>query len=365
MKKLSKLVALGVAAALACGALAGCANSSSSSESTSNNQAATTTAATDEVATDTVFVTPEWLNSALAGEVEGYENVVVAEAVYDTPAAAETYDKGHVPGAILTRIVEVEDAAGTKAEPYNLLDAEAMKDFALKRGITKDTKLVLYGSDICGVSRAAYGYIYLGVEDVKVLNGGLDAWKAAGFETEKTENKPVAATDFGCDVPAHPEYWVSMKDARDRLANDDNFKLVSIRSEGEWLGETSGYSYIERAGEPEGAVWGKGCDSASDVNGFMNEDGTVKDLAGFQEVWKDCDFTLDNHLSFYCGTGWRATVPFLVLYQNGYKNISVYDGGWYEWQMYGDNPVQVGDPASDSCQHVTVADLSTDKAEKE
>ena len=36
----------------------------------------------------------------------------------------------------------------------------------------------------------------------------------------------------------------------------DNFKLVSIRSEAEWLGETSGYSYIDRAGEPEGAIWG-------------------------------------------------------------------------------------------------------------
>ena len=49
------------------------------------------------------------------------------------------------------------------------------------------------------------------------------------------------------------------------------------------------------------------------------------DLAGFEEVWADCDFTLDNELSFYCGTGWRASVPFLVLYENGYDNISVYD----------------------------------------
>ena len=49
------------------------------------------------------------------------------------------------------------------------------------------------------------------------------------------------------------------------------------------------------------------------------------------------------------GTGWRATVPFLVLYENGYDNISVYDGGWYEWLMHDDYPVQVGDPASDEC----------------
>ena len=98
---------------------------------------------------------------------------------------------------------------------------------------------------------------------------------------------------------------------------------------------------------------------------FTDADGVVKDLEGFKKVWEDCDFTLDNHLSFYCGTGWRATVPFLVLYENGYDDISVYDGGWYEWQMKPDYPVQVGDPASDDCEHTTVGELPTDKAAAE
>ena len=152
--------------------------------------------------------------------------------------------------------------------------------------------------------------------------------------------------------------------AKDKVANDDNFKLVSIRSEDEWLGKTSGYNYMDKAGEPDGAVWGKGAKTATDVADFTNDDGTVKDLDGFKEVWKDCDFTLDNHLAFYCGTGWRATVPFLVLYENGYDNISVYDGGWYEWLMHDDYPVQVGDPASDDCVHTTVGELPTGKAAK-
>ena len=49
---------------------------------------------------------------------------------------------------------------------------------------------------------------------------------------------------------------------------------------------------------------------------------------------------------------------------NGYDNISVYDGGWYEWLMHDDYPVQVGDPASDECVHTTVGELSTGKAAK-
>jgi rhodanese-related sulfurtransferase len=214
------------------------------------------------------------------------------------------------------------------------------------------------------------GLIALEVESVtdtdvvcKILNGGEAAWTAAGYELDKDgEHKADAAKDFGTEVPAHPEYWVSIEDAKDRLANDDNFKLVSIRSEDEWLGKTSGYSYMDKAGEPDGAVWGKGAQSAADVADFTNEDGTVKDLAGLEEVWADCDFSLDNDLAFYCGTGWRACVPFLVLYENGYDNVAVYDGGWYEWIMHDDYPVQVGDPASDDCVHTTVGELETGKA---
>lgn len=313
----------------------------------------------------TVYVSPQWVNSALNGEQEGYEDVVVAEVAYsDNAKDCESYTKGHVPGALYVGNVEVEDATGDEEGAYNLLDADVVVENLLKHGITKDTKLVLYGSDVSGVGRQAYAYLWAGVEDVKILNGGIEAWTGAGYDVEKNVNEGKAADDFGVKAPAHPEYWVSIEDAKNSLENDDNFKLVSIRSEEEFLGETSGYDYMDKAGEPEGAVWGKGAETAFDVAMFVNEDGTVKDLAGFEEVWKDCDFTLDNDLSFYCGTGWRATVPFLVLYENGYDNISVYDGGWYEWLMHEDYPVQVGDPASDDCEHTTVGELPTGKAAK-
>lgn len=59
----------------------------------------------------------------------------------------------------------------------------------LSHGITKDTKVVLYGGDISGTARVAYAYIWAGVEDVKIVNGGIDAWKKAGYETEKRQTK--------------------------------------------------------------------------------------------------------------------------------------------------------------------------------
>ncbi len=310
-----------------------------------------------------VYVTPEWLNSAMKGEQAGYENVVVAECAYGAVEGIDSYNNGHIDGAIYVDICEVEDATGDEIGAYNLLPAADVEKYLLSHGITKDTKVVLYGGDVSGVGRVAYAYLWAGVEDVKILNGGLAAWTAAGFEAnDKEVHLGTAADNFGTAVPANPQFWVSVEDARNRVETDANFKLVSIRSEVEFLGETSGYGYMDKAGEPRGAVWGKGPQTASDVADFTNEDGTIKELAELKEIWADCDFTLDNHLSFYCGTGWRATVPFLVMYQEGYNDISVYDGGWYQWLMHDDYPVQVGDPASDNCQYMTVGELPTGMA---
>ena len=107
--------------------------------------------------------------------------------------------------------MEVEDATGSEEGAYNLLSAEEVRDFLLGHGITADTKVVLYGPDVCGVARQAYGYLWCGVKDVKILNGGLAAWTAAGFEVETEANALEAAADFGVEVPAHPEYWVQAR----------------------------------------------------------------------------------------------------------------------------------------------------------
>lgn len=316
----------------------------------------------------TVYVTPAWLNSAIAGQQKGYENVVVCEVSYGK--VSDTYAKGHVPGAINVFSTEVEDATGEPGQykAYNLLDVKDIRANLIKKGINANTKVVLYdaGGDPCEVGRQAYGYIVAGVKDVKILNGDLKAWKNAGFAAEKKANEPKAKKSFGT-AKSHLEYWTSIEDAKAKLDKNDakydpKFKLVSIRSEDEWLGKTSGYGYMHKAGEPKGAVWGKGAKTAFDVADFINKSGTVKKLSTMENIWKDCDFKTDDsqHLAFYCGTGWRATVPFLRLYEAGFKNISVYDGGWYEWIMNEDYPVQVGDPDSDSVVYATVGDLPED-----
>ncbi len=321
--------------------------------------------AAETVSERTVYVDADYVKDVIDGKLPESENFVVLTVAYPgTAADFAAYGEGHIPGAVYASIMEVEDATGDNVGAYNLLSAEEIRDYALSHGITKDTTVIMYGPDISGVARQAYAYLYIGVENVKILNGGIEAWIAAGYELETAENAGTAAADFGVAVPAHPEYWTSIEDAKAKVESDPNFKLVSIRAEEEWLGKTSGYGYMDKAGEPKGAVWGKGPLTASDVAMFTNEDGTVKTFEEITEIWKDCNFTLDNHLAFYCGTGWRACVPFLVMYQEGYDNISVFDGGWYQWLMDDSNPVQVGDPATAEVVYTTVGELPTGMAAK-
>ena len=342
-----KLVSLLLTAVLSLGVLTGCSSKEEPKETDTNTEKVTAEA----VDTKTVFVTPEWVQSVIDGNQKESENYVIGEVSWGTYKDSPSYTKGHIPGAIHINTDSVEEGP-----VWNILSPEKIEKSMLENGITKDTTVILYG-DPSAAGRVAFTYLWAGVENVKMLNGGIEAWEKAGYKTETDVVEAKKAENFGTKVPAHPEYCLSIEDTKEKL-KDENFKLVSIRSEDEFLGKTSGYAYINKAGEPEGAVWG------FDTDRYVNEDGTCINMEQMKELWNECDFSADNELSFYCGTGWRACVPWLICYENGMTNMTVFDGGWNEWQMDESNPVQVGDPASDDCVHTTVGELSNDKAAK-
>ncbi len=342
-----KLVSLLLTAVLSLGVLTGCSSKEEAKEADTNTEKVTAEA----VDTKTVFVTPEWVQSVIDGNQKESENYVIGEVSWGTYKDSPSYTKGHIPGAIHINTDSVEEGP-----VWNILSPEKIEQSMLENGITKDTTVILYG-DPSAAGRVAFTYLWAGVENVKMLNGGIEAWEKAGYKTETDVVEAKKAEDFGTKVPAHPEYCLSIEDTKEKL-KDENFKLVSIRSEDEFLGKTSGYAYINKAGEPEGAVWG------FDTDRYVNEDGTCINMEQMKKLWNERDFSADNALSFYCGTGWRACVPWLICYENGMTNMTVFDGGWNEWQMDDSNPVQVGDPASDDCVHTTVGELSNDKAAK-
>lgn len=302
-----------------------------------------------------VYVTAEWAKDFMANAKEG--SYVLAEVTWGEEKDSPDYLTKHIPGAIHINTDSVEEGP-----VWNLRSVEELEKNLLSYGITADKTLLLYGPNI-GADRVAFAALYMGVKDVKIIDGRLDAWEKAGYETQDGSVKPVAAESFGVKVPAHPEYILSLEDAIKKLAEDKEFKLVSVRSKEEWLGETSGYSYIPKAGEPKGAVWGNSGVGNSGMENYWNEDKTVKSFEEIVKLWNDNGYTASDNMSFYCGTGWRAATPWLMMYERGY-NTTMFDGGWNEWQMHDELEAQIGDPSTDSVKYIKVGELSNDMAAK-
>ena len=97
--------------------------------------------------------------------------------------------------------------------------------------------------------------MYAGVKDVRILNGGLKSWEDAGYEITTEEYTPVYRGEFGASIPGRPELAVDMDEARE-IISSDHAELVSVRSWPEYIGEVSGYNYIEKRGRIPGSVFG-------------------------------------------------------------------------------------------------------------
>ncbi|SHK51529.1 rhodanese-like domain-containing protein [Paramaledivibacter caminithermalis] len=283
------------------------------------------------------LVSAAWIKDLIGGKnPENYNGNVykIFEVSWGEP---KDYNAGHIPGAIHLDTNEIEE------EPlWNRKSDKDLEKMLLKYGVTHDTTVIVYGADSTAAARAASIFMYCGVEDVRLLNGGFNAWKSAGYEVETQTNEPVPVESFGVQVPAHPEYIIDTKEAKEILAKD-NEELVSIRSWAEYLGKTSGYSYIKPKGRIKGAVWGHAGSDPYHMEDYRNINGTMRNYKEITKNWKEFGITPDKRVAFFCGTGWRASEAFFDAYLMGWENIAVYDGGWYEWSMDESNPVDSGE----------------------
>ena len=238
------------------------------------------------------------------------------------------YQAGHIPGAGYI------DTNRLERQPlWNKVSDEALLALLLEHGIRHDTTVILYGRGSLAAARAAHLMLYAGVADVRLLDGGLDAWLRAGHALQQGAPAPVPPADaFGAAFPARPDFLIDTAQARELLQQADG-ALVSIRTWQEHVGATSGYSYIEARGDIPGARWGRaGKDGdVHSMSEYQHADGTMKPPAEISALWRQAGIEPGQRTAFYCGTGWRASLAFFYAWLMEWERISVYDGGWCEW----------------------------------
>ncbi|WP_440999294.1 rhodanese-like domain-containing protein [Fodinibius sp. SL11] len=300
------------------------------------------------------LVHPEWVKQLIEGNnPQEYDNddFVICHSHYGYP---EDYKKGHIPGAIALDTNWLEST-----ENWNRRTPEELRTRLESLGIHYDTTVVVYGrfsapvydeerfpgksAGHLGAMRSAAILLYAGVQDVRILNGGITSWEDAGYKLSTEEVDPKPIDDFGIEIPGRPEIMIDTPEAKEYLASEDA-ELVSVRSWPEFIGERSGYHYIENKGRIPGAVFGNCGSDAYHMENYRNFDHTMREYQEVAQNWIEEGLTPDKKLAFYCGTGWRGSEAFWNAYLMGWPKVSVYDGGWYEWSSDPKNPIGTGEP---------------------
>ncbi len=299
------------------------------------------------------MVHPQWIRTILDGgtppeHVGG--KTVICHAHYRNRNA---YLTGHIPGAI-----DIDTLALEAPETWNRRSSSELKSALEQHGITADTTVILYGKYLdpdnadefpgsaaghIGAIRCAFIMMYAGVKDVRILNGGFQSWKDAGFEISTLDVPKKIESEFGQIIPGNPALAVDVPEAKEMIQSSDA-ELVCVRSYPEYIGEVSGYNYIKPKGRIPGAVFGNCGTDAYHMENYRNVDHTIREFHETVTIWNDFGITPDKHLAFYCGTGWRGSEAWINAWLMGWPRVSVFDGGWFEWSSDPTNPFEKGEP---------------------
>lgn len=269
------------------------------------------------------LVSASWLSARL-----GTPGLRVVESDEDSLL----YDIGHIPGAV--RIDWHNDLNDPIVRDY--ISAEDFAALMESKGISRDDTVVIYGDKSnWWAAYTLWVFELFGHPDVRLLNGGRDAWMAEERDTS------YAVPDYPRGTYPVPERH---EDAIRALAPElrqqlGQVQLIDVRSQEEYVGQ------VEPAEElPFGTVM-RGGHIPSAEN--MPWDKTVYPNSRFRaveelrEAFAHVDG--DRPVTVYCHIGERSAHTWFVLkYLLGFEDVKNYDGSWVEWGNMVRAPIAVG-----------------------
>ncbi|NLS09611.1 sulfurtransferase [Nesterenkonia sp. MY13] len=290
----------------------------------------------EDVHTDEPLVTTDWLAERL-DEGDLYEQgIVLLDVSEDLPTSELTpYAEAHIPQA---QYVEWSSEF-TQPNTREFIDADEFTELAQSLGINDDTTVVLYGdNNNWFAAYAAWVFNLYGVEDVKLLDGGLHKWEAYD-ERELVEEVPsVPEGDFEAKPQNHdirafqPEVLeIAEENAAADGENVGEFNLVDIRSAEEHNGEVGVDPEIF---EGEGAsIWGHipGSVNVTWTEIVDEETGEFLPEEEIRAIYEEAGVDFDKPIIAYCRIGERASHTWYALSQILGEEVKVYDGSWSEW----------------------------------
>src|SRR5271170_4273937 len=268
----------------------------------------------------------------LAAEL-GDSGLGVIDASWHLPAAgrigASEFLAGHIPGAVFFDIDTIADLE--QGLPHMLPKPEALAKAMSAVGLGDGMRFVVY--DVLGLYAAARVWWTLrayGVEEVRILEGGLPKWLKEGRQVEKGAARASPPRSF---TPRLDESFVaSLDEVREALASGST-QVVDARPAERFHGQTP---------EPRPGV--KGGHMPGSLNlPFVDivEHGRLKAPDALKAEFAAHGVDLRKPIITTCGSGVTAAILALAVEEAGGKVEGLYDGSWAEWG------------SRDDCQAVT------------
>jgi thiosulfate/3-mercaptopyruvate sulfurtransferase len=267
-----------------------------------------------EYADPSALVSTEWLQNHL-----GQDGLVVLESDEDVLL----YEIGHIPSARkIDWFTELNDAV-----LRDYLTAEDFSRLLSQKGIKRDDTVVIYGDKSnWWAAYALWVFKLFDHPDVRLLDGGRDAWIAEGRELTR-EVDAVSPTDYPVVV---------RDDSKIRAFRDDVLAhigqpMIDVRSPEEYTGERTHMP----AYPDEGALRGGHIPGARSVpwSRAAGENGVFKSRAELEAIYLgEAKLKNGEDVIAYCRIGERSSHTWFVLkYLLGFETVRNYDGSWTEW----------------------------------
>ncbi len=243
-----------------------------------------------------------------------------------TPGEA-TWQKGHIPGAAFFDHMRHFAQPDTPLR-NTLLPIDKLQAAVGQVGIGADNLVVVYSSQyLMWATRAWWLLHHAGHNNVRVLNGGLGAWQAAGLPMEAGTNS-YPATQFS--APPRLHRYVSKSTIADAI--DGPACTVDALPASVYAGTDQ--RHYGRPGHIPGA---HNMPYAHLQNDEAFLPATELTAALTQRGMLDVD-----QVYTYCGGGIAATVAALACLLSGQDNVAVYDGSMSEWSRDENLQVRTG-----------------------